>query len=372
MRVLHILDSLNRGGAETLALDLCRNARAGGLELTFVATGGGDLEDDFRRSGADFIRLRRELPVDLNLAASLREIVRERNVEVVHCHQAVEALHAYLATRGTGVKRVLSFHLCSADAKNRLALKLLAPRMDANVAVSRDLLACLGREAGFDTGRNFHVVYNGVDARRLTATAGAHDLRGEPGLGAEDMLFGMVGNFYADDRKDQLTVCRALPRLFDAVPRSRFVFVGATPAGSPTRAYDECVDFCRRAGLEGRVRFLGKRDDIPAVLAALDVFVLSSRADTFGVAAVEAMMAGVPAVLSDIGPLREVSNEGEYAALFRTGDAEDLARVLIELANHAEGRTRLASRAREWATQQFSIESHIAGLIQLYGRLGGV
>src|SRR5918997_3842985 len=129
MRVLHILDSLNRGGAETLALDLCRNARAGGLELTFAATGGGDLEDDFRSSGADFVRLRRELPVDLNLAASLREIVRGRNVEVVHCHQAVEALHAYLATRGLGgrggggrVRRVLSFHLCTSDAKNRLAL----------------------------------------------------------------------------------------------------------------------------------------------------------------------------------------------------------------------------------------------------------
>src|SRR5918993_5816115 len=143
MRVLHMLDSLNRGGAEVLALDLCRNARASGLRLTFVATGGGDLEDDFRRSGVDFVRLRRELPVDLNVAARLREVIDERGVDVVHCHQAVEALHARLATRGSRVKRVLTFHLCSSDAKNRLALKLLAPRMDANVAVSRDLLACL-------------------------------------------------------------------------------------------------------------------------------------------------------------------------------------------------------------------------------------
>ena len=371
MRVLHILDSLNRGGAEVLALDLCRNARACGLELTFVATGGGDLEDDFRRSGADFIRLRRELPVDLNVDASLGEIVRGRNVEVVHCHQAVEALHACLATSGTAVRRVLSFHLCSADAKNRLALKLLAPRMDANVAVSRDLLACLAREAGFDTGRNFHVVYNGVDARRLAPAADAPRLRDELSLGPEDLLFGMVGNFYADARKDQLTACRALPRLFGAVPRSRFVFVGGTPAGASSRPYDECVDFCREQGIEGRVRFLGKRDDVPSVLASLDVFVLSSRADTFGVAAVEAMMAGVPAVLSDIGPLREVSNDGEWAALFRTGDAEDLARVLVELARDAEGRARLAARARARATRQFSIEAHIESLLQLYGRLTG-
>ncbi|HZG52641.1 MAG TPA: glycosyltransferase family 4 protein, partial [Pyrinomonadaceae bacterium] len=180
MRVLHLLDSLNRGGAETLALDVCRNARAQGLELTFAATGGGELEDDFRRSGAHFVKLPRRLPLDPKLAGQLRRLIAERAVEVVHCHQAVEALHAYLATRGnSGVKRVLSFHLCAADAKNRLALKFLAPRMDANVAVSRELLACLDSEGGFATKKNFHVVYNGVDAARLQATTGASDLRAE-------------------------------------------------------------------------------------------------------------------------------------------------------------------------------------------------
>jgi glycosyltransferase involved in cell wall biosynthesis len=66
-----------------------------------------------------------------------------------------------------------------------------------------------------------------------------------------------------------------------------------------------------------------------------------------------------------------VSGDGEYAALFRTGDADDLARVLVGLANDAGGRARLPARAREWATRQFSIEAHIAGLIQLYGRLLG-
>lgn len=51
IKALHILDSLNRGGAETMMLDVCRNAKARGLDLTFVATGGGDLENDFRDSG---------------------------------------------------------------------------------------------------------------------------------------------------------------------------------------------------------------------------------------------------------------------------------------------------------------------------------
>ncbi|HEX9918334.1 MAG TPA: glycosyltransferase family 4 protein, partial [Pyrinomonadaceae bacterium] len=192
---MHLLDSLNRGGAETLALDVCRNARAAGLDLTFAATGGGELEDDFRRSGAHFVRLSRRAPLDLKLTGQLRRLIEEREIEVVHCHQAVEALHAYLATRGRRgrrIRRVLSFHLCAADAKNRLALKFLAPRMDANIAVSRELLACLGAEGGFATAKNFHVVYNGVDAARLQTTTGTSDLlRAELKLAAGDLLLGM-------------------------------------------------------------------------------------------------------------------------------------------------------------------------------------
>jgi glycosyltransferase involved in cell wall biosynthesis len=372
MRVLHLLDSLGRGGAETLCLDVCRHARANKLDLTFVATGGGDLEDDFRRSGADFIRLTRRLPLDLKLVGQLRRLITERGIEVVHCHQAVEALHAYLATRGISVKRVLSFHLCTADAKNRLVLKRLAPRMDANVAVSRELLACLETEGNFQTAKNFHVVYNGVDASRLQATAtGGEDLRVELNLTERALLFGMVGNFYADGRKDQLTVCRALPEVFRQVPEAHFVFVGGYAADAPA-AYQDCVDYCREQGIEGRVHFPGQRADVANVLRALDIFVFSSRKDSFGVAVVEAMMAGVPAVVSNIGALLEVTKGGEYASIFQMGDAGDLAGKLIALARDRARRVELGDGARRFAAKEFGIETHIANLLKLYKSLAVV
>ena len=101
MRVLYLLDSLNRGGAEMMALDVCRNARRNGLDLTLVTMGGGELENDFFSSGVDYVRLRRRFPVDLGLVNELRKVIADRRISVVHCHQAVEALHAYLATRLT-------------------------------------------------------------------------------------------------------------------------------------------------------------------------------------------------------------------------------------------------------------------------------
>jgi glycosyltransferase involved in cell wall biosynthesis len=242
--------------------------------------------------------------------------------------------------------------------------------MDANVAVSRELLSCLEAEGKFATGENFQVVYNGVDAARLQATNGV-DVRAELRLTENELLFGMVGNFYADGRKDQLTVCRALPEVFRQVPEAHFVFAGGH-AEDASRIYQECVDYCREQGIAGRVHFLGKRADVAGVLGALDIFVFSSRKDSFGVAVVEAMLAGVPTVVSDIGALLEVTRGGEYASVFRTGDAPDLARQIVALACDRARRVELAQQAKEWARREFGIETHIGNLLKLYKSLAGV
>jgi glycosyltransferase involved in cell wall biosynthesis len=366
IRVLHILDSLNRGGAETMMLDVCRNATARGVELTFVASGGGDLEQDFLDSGVEFIRLNRRLPVDLWLASQLRQIIKERNVQVVHGHQPVEALHLYLATLGSRTKRVLTLHGAYPGAKNKLSLKFVMPRMHAKIVVSHDLLKRLRDEQGFDTGMNFLVINGGVDPARLQPSG--KELRTELGLTENEILLGMVANFNPVAQKDQLTVCKALPKVFERVPRARFVFVGGRSEAAPW-LFDDCVNFCRQKNISDRVHFLGKRSDIADVLSSLDVFVLSTLREGSPIAVIEAMMTGVPTVLSDIAALREISNDGEYAVLFRTGDADNLAARLISLVEDRDHRLRFGDQARGWAMERFGMESHVANLVRLYDSL---
>jgi len=365
IKVLHILDSLNRGGAEVMELDLCRNARANGMDLTFVATGGGDLEDEFRNSGVEFIRLQRRLPVDLGLASRLGQIIKERNIKVVHSHQPVEALHLYLATRGSDVKRVLTLHGVYAGTKNTLALRLVLPRMHTLVLLGRDLAAWLTRQQGVDLGSDFVVINNGVDPGRLLPPG--RKLRTELGLDEKTILLGMIANFYPDRRKDQLTVCQALPRLFAREPTAQFVFVG-NHSEAP-QLFAACVSLCRQQNISERVHFLGQRTDIPNVLNSLDLFVLSSRWEGSPIAVIEAMMMGVPAVLSDITPLKEISNDGEFAILFRTGDADDLAAKLSYAVADRATREHLASSAKTWALNRLSIKAHILNLLELYGSL---
>lgn len=366
MKVLYLLDTLNRGGAEMQALDVCRNSRDAGIELTLATMKGGAMEEIFQASGADFIKLNRRFPVDLFLASQLRKIIKERGIEIVHGYQAVEGLHLYLAAHGLkNVKKVLSFQGFLTDKKNRLALKFLIPRMDANVVVSNGLKKWHSEIDKLDV-ENFRVIHNGADATRLEPTG--KSLREELDLDKNSLLIGMVGNFYRAARKDQLTLCKSLPRVFSEIENAHCVFAGRIEDGAEDKMAD-CINFCIENELTTRVHFLGARGDVPDILAALDVFVFSSLHEGLPVAVSEAMLAGVPMIVSDIEPLLEACSRGKYAEVFPVKNAEILSEKILKLLKDKDARNDLAKRAREFAKENFSIEAHVRELKKLYDSL---
>lgn len=364
MKVLYLLDSLNRGGAETLCLDVCRNAAASDLDLIFAAMSGGALEPEFESAGVEFVRLKRRLPIDLLVIRQLKNLVKARRINIIHTHQAVEAVHAYLACRGTKTKIVLTHHGFVADRKNFFSLKFLIPRAAANIIVSQALRRWYETEIELKfPDRNTKVVYNGVDEKRLAPRGG--NLKKELGLRGGDLLFGMIANFYRDPRKDQLTICRALPQVFSAIENSHCVFVGTVESGAEEK-YNACVRFCEENKIADRVHFLGGRGDVPDVLAALDVFVCSSLQEGLPIAVNEAMLARVPLIVSDIEPLLEASENGSYAEIFPIRNHSELAGKLVKLLKDENLRNDLADRAYEFAKKNFSIEAHLRQLKKLY------
>jgi len=366
MKVLHVLDSLSRGGAEMQVLDVCRNAAKFGIDVTFATFQSGAMEADFITSGADFIRLKRRFPLDVPLVLRLRRLIKARHIEIVHCYQAVEALHLHLASQGLKkVKKVLSFQGFVQDGKSRLALKYLIPRMDANIAVSHGLLRWHREVDHFDT-KDFHVIYNGADAKRLVPTGKA--LRDELHLDHDTLLIGMIGNFYSAERKDQMTLVKSLPRVFAEIPNVHCIFAGKTEAGAEDK-FSDCVNFCVENRISRRVHFLGARSDVPDVLAALDIFVLSSLHEGLPVAVSEAMLAKVPMIVSDIEPLLEASDHGKYAEVFEVKNVPMLSEKIMKLLEDKLFREDLARRALQFAEVNFSIEAHLRSLKKLYESL---
>ena len=358
MKVLYLLDSVNPGGAETLALDVCRNAARFGIDLTVVVTQSGELEKDFQNSGAEFIRLERNFPIDPKLVKNLRKIVKEKKIEIVQASQAVEGLHLYLAALGLNVKKILGIHGFIPGRKNQITTNFLIPRMDANIFV--------GREFHSSTAKNSRLLYNGVDAKRLIP--GGKSIKQQLGIGENSFLLGMVANFPPDATKDQLTICRALPRVFAQTENTHFIFVGKAANGGEKKL-EECVEFCKQTKITDRVHFLGSRGDIPDILNALDIFVFSSMREGLPIAVIEAMLTSTPLIVSDIAPLLEVTNNGKCAEIFKTGDSEELAAKIIKLINNKEMRENSAEKAKRFAEKNFSIEAHLEMLTALYSDL---
>lgn len=349
-----------------MVLDVCRNGKNHDFDLTFVATGGGSLEADFKRDAAHFVRFQRRLPIDPSVIWALRRVINARKIQIVHAHQAVEGIHAYFAALGTNAKVVLSFHGGQLDAKNRRVLNFLIPRTAKNVFVSRALQNWYSEEHKLETGKNAVVIYNGVDAKRLAPSG--KNLRAELQIPPDADVFGMIGNFYVASRKDQITLIKALPEVFSKVQNAYCLFAGSIENGAETK-FAECIKLTRAEGIFDRVRFLGLRSDVPDILAALDVFVLSTLHEGLPIAVLEAMLANVPCVLSNIAPNLEVSGAGEFAEIFETQNAEMLGGKLLRLAVDGNARTALATKTKVFADANYSIQAHLENLKRLYGEL---
>jgi len=365
MKVLHVLDRLDRGGTEMLVLDILNFSYKKDLDVYVVAMGNGVLLDEFRKNNSKFFLIQRQYPIDIFAIFKLIKLIRKEKIDVVHCHITTVSLHVYLASFFIKIKLVQSFHgyLESAKKYNRIS-QFLINQFNANIAVSKGFLKRLKDQSKFNTMKNFHIVYNGVDVLKFNNISVVQ--REEFKIKENDILFGMVGNFMT--WKDQITICKALPYIISKYPYFKFVFVGAQSKQEPY-LYENCVNFCINNNISDNVLFLGQRTDVIKILFTLDGFVFSTVEDTFGLALVEAMMVGLPTIVSDIPPLLEISDNGKYSKIFKLFDHEDLQSKIEELIINVEKRQELGAMGQNWVLSKFTIEKHIQELNKLYQSL---
>ncbi len=203
------------------------------------------------------------------------------------------------------------------------------------------------------------VVYNGVDLDRFHTPA----YRGHLFPDSEGhKLIVVVGNMISDVKGHGVLISAASD-VVRAHPKTRFVLVGE---GSKRGDFEKQV---QDLGLQANFRFLGRRSDVPAILACCDIAVLPSRAEGLPNAVLEYLAAGLPVVATAVGGNLEIIQDGITGLLVPPQDSQALAAALMRLLSDNDLAVRIAGAGHDYVKQNFSFERLVTDMVQLYAKL---
>jgi glycosyltransferase involved in cell wall biosynthesis len=218
--------------------------------------------------------------------------------------------------------------------------------------------------------RKLHQLGNGIDLARFdpdAVSAARRDaLRAEVGAGPDDVVCGAVGRLVWEKGYRELFAAAATLR--ESQPNVQLVVIGGN---DPEKADALSETDIEAAGREGRVRFLGHRDDVEALYAAFDVYVLASHREGFPRSAMEAAAMGLPVIATDIRGCRQVVDDGRTGLLVPRRDARALADAIGALAADPARRTGMGAAARAKAVRQFDQQRQIDITLAVYADLLG-
>jgi glycosyltransferase involved in cell wall biosynthesis len=310
------------------------------------------------------------LPVDcldgakgLGWVGRLRGLVRREGIDLVHAHflLAVSAPRAALGRRPRIVyteHNVWSRYHPATYAANLATF----PRNDHVFAVSDEVRASVRYPGPLRSlpMPPVETLHHGLDQAAVAGWGGPDGVRAELGIPEDAPVVGNVANFKA--AKDHPTLLAAAARVRERVPEVRFVLIGQGPLEPETRR------LAAELGLEGTVVFTGFRTDAHRLLAALDVFTLSSTYEGLPIALIEAMALGRPAVVTRVGGVPEVLGDGAQGLLVPPRDPAALADGLLRLLGDPGLRDRMGAPARARAAD-FDIRKAVRRMEQVYAGL---
>ncbi|HEV8113992.1 MAG TPA: glycosyltransferase [Planctomycetota bacterium] len=365
MKILHVITTLDVGGAEVHLLSQVRGqSRRGHTIRVLYLKGEGSLADELRGAGAGFVA--RAGPLAL-----LRSI---RWADLVHSHLLkADMTTALLATlAGKRASLVASKHNDEQVLKRPLVSRVHGwlGNLPVRTIVLSDHVGRFVQEHGRLRAARIRRIYYGIDPTPFAAAAAAaradptarNALRATFGFAPTDVVFICVARFAPQKAHGDLL--RALAEVAD--PRVRLLLVGDDPFGNGRR---EAEALARELGLGPRAVFAGIRRDVPELVAMSDGFVMSSLWEGLGLVFLEAMAAELPVLATRVSAVPEVVIDGETGILVPPHDPPALARALARLAADPALRERLGRAGAARVQERFALERMVEETLAVYGEV---
>lgn len=361
-RLVFVIEALTVGGAERMVVDLANELSSRGDQVSVVClTTRGELADSLS-ADVTLSVLHKKSGADVSIVKRLRSLVVSQNATVVNSHLWTANLWTRLALFRTGIPIVATEHNRDIWKRgyNKLIDRLLSHVTARLIAVSEDTADFYRHDIGVNKDL-VTVVNNGVDTRRYAAGNGDR-LRAEL-VSHDELLIGTVGRLAEQKNHPRLVHAAAILKA-RGVP-VRVVIAGEGPDRERTEAsiLEHDVTDC--------VTLLGERSDIPDLLAALDVFVLSSDREGHPLSALEAQSAGTPVVLTMAGGSADAiaASPGRSGGVLVEKSPEAIAAAIADLANDRARLRDMSSFASQYAATHFDKQVMIDGYSDIFDQV---
>jgi glycosyltransferase involved in cell wall biosynthesis len=361
VRVVEILATGTNGGAQEHLFGLLSRLDRSRYDPSVVALSAGSAVRKLQRAGFDVTVL--DEPDDAVAVGALTALLADIRPDVVHTHMYradVVGTKAVMALGQAGHRRpylVSTVHSSRVrSVEDRQLIRNLTPEMDQLIAVSKAIERKIADE--HREGAPVRLIYNGVDLERYDHQEPCCTLRDDYGMEPGSQIVGVVARL--EPAKGHRTLFAAWPWVLRRAPNAYLLVVGE---GS---LRDELEQLASALRIGHRVIFTGRRDDVPAVTAALDVAVLPSYREAQGLSILEAMALSRPVVATNVGGIPEMVENGVSGLLVAPHDVEALAIAVSRLLTDHPYADTLARAGHDLVHDRFCIELMVKAIEQVY------
>ncbi|MEA1909761.1 MAG: glycosyltransferase family 4 protein [Patescibacteria group bacterium] len=271
---------------------------------------------------------------DVPAVNAMKKLLKKYDPDILHAHGSRGGLLARLAVRNLPIKVVYTEHLLTKNFRldNPLlywthirSMRVLDRWTDITIAVSKAVGEFLV-QSKITKPDKVKVIYNGVDLVPDKVSEDQLDnLRKQYKIDKEEIVIGTVGSLNL--QKDTSCLIKALPKIFTKLPNAKLLIVGSGPL------QHRLQKLSKKLKIEKKVIFTGSIENVSPLLKLMNIFVLPSRSEAFGLSVLEAMRMGIPVVATKVGGLSEVIVNNRNGIFVPAGDPKKLTSAIMKILN---------------------------------------
>lgn len=361
MKILQVNSAKNWGGGEVYTINLCQKLIFKSYKVTLACRPGSAISRIASENGIPLLELPLTGAVDFRSALKLSQYCKKNKINIVHVHLARDYWIArYLKIMHPQLHLVFTRHLLN-PIKSTFFHRWLFQKVDKVIAVSNAVKDILLIHQLLCSER-IVTIYNGINVN-LFASARPGVVRKEFGFNNNLKLIGMVGQIAPHKGNDLFIRSASLISKQDS--NTRFLLVGDDFQNG--KYIEELKQLSHDLGVDDKVFFLGPRSNIPEIIKDLNVFVLASKNESFGLVLVEAMASGVPVVSTPAGgSAKEIIINNKTGLIINVDQPLSLANAVLTLLKDEKLADTFGKAGQERVFEKFNLERMVDDIISVY------